>query len=142
MEIFSIEKSIYLDYHATTPIDLRVASLMLHYMTEEFGNASSTDHEWGHAAESAIKQSAQYVATLIGASPREILWTSGSTESINLAIQGSLPPNPEKPHRIALLPLEHKAVLDTCHALEKRGWAELIYLRVDSKGRLDLDDLA
>jgi cysteine desulfurase len=142
MAISSIEKSIYLDYHATTPIDLRVASLMLHYMTEEFGNASSTDHEWGHSAESAIKQSAQCVSTLIGASPREILWTSGATESINLAIQGSLPPKPEKPHRIALLPLEHKAVLDTCHALEKRGWAELIYLRVDSKGRLDLDDLA
>lgn len=111
-------------------------------MTEEFGNASSIDHEYGDRAESAIKQSAQHVADLIGASPREILWTSGATESINLAIQGSLPPNPDSPHRIALLPLEHKAVLDTCHALEKRGWAELIYLRVDSKGRLDLDDLA
>lgn len=136
------KKPLYLDYHATTPMDSRVANLMLHYMTEEFGNASSTDHEWGDHAESAIKQSAQYVADLIGASSREILWTSGATESINLAIQGSLPPNPEKPHRIALLPLEHKAVLDTCHTLEKRGWAELIYLRVDSKGRLDLDDLA
>jgi cysteine desulfurase len=133
---------IYLDYHATTPVDLRVADLVYRTMTIEFGNASSLDHEWGDRAESAIKQSAQYVADLIGASPREILWTSGATESINLAIQGSLPPNPEKPHRIALLPLEHKAVLDTCHALEKRGWAELIYLRVDSKGRLDLDDLA
>lgn len=136
------KKPLYLDYHATTPTDSRVAHLMLHYMTEEFGNASSLDHEWGDRAESAIKQSAKHVADLIGASPREILWTSGATESINLAIQGSLPPNPEKPHRIALLPLEHKAVLDTCHALEKRGWAELIYLRVDSKGRLNLDDLA
>ena len=133
---------IYLDYHATTPVDLRVADLVYRTMTIEFGNASSTDHEWGDRAESAIKQSAQYVADLTGASPREILWTSGATESINLAIQGSLSPNPENPHRIALLPLEHKAVLDTCHALEKRGWAELIYLRVDSKGRLDLDDLA
>ncbi|MCG9890104.1 MAG: cysteine desulfurase [Thermosynechococcaceae cyanobacterium MS004] len=136
------EKPLYLDYHATTPTDSRVANLMLHYMTEEFGNANSTDHEWGNHAESAIKQSARYVADLIGTSPREILWTSGATESINLVIQGSLPPNPEKPHRIALLPLEHKAVLDTCRALEKRGWAELIYLRVDSKGRLDLNDLA
>ena len=141
-EVVLPKKPLYLDYHATTPTDSRVANLMLHYMTEEFGNASSTEHEWGDRAESAIKQSAQYVADLIGASPREILWTSGATESINLAIQGSLPPNPEKPYRIALLPLEHKAVLDTCHVLEKRGWAELIYLRVDSKGRLDLDDLA
>ena len=135
-------KPIYLDYHATTPVDPRVADRVYYYMTQEFGNASSTDHEWGDRAESAIKQSAQHVADLIGASPREILWTSGATESINLAIQGSLPPNPVKPHRIALLPLEHKAVLDTCHALEKRGWAEPIYLRVDSKGKLDLDDLA
>ncbi|NJK51896.1 MAG: cysteine desulfurase [Leptolyngbyaceae cyanobacterium CRU_2_3] len=136
-----IERSIYLDYHASTSTDLRVANLMLHYMTEEFGNASSLDHEWGDRADAAIQQAAKQVADLIGASMREILWTSGATESINLAIQGSLPPNPEKPHRIALLPLEHKAILDTCHALEQHGWAELIYLQVDSRGRLDLDDL-
>jgi cysteine desulfurase len=140
--VISSNHPIYLDYHATTPVDLRVADLVYRAMTIEFGNASSLDHEYGDRAESTIKQSAQHVADLIGASPREILWTSGATESINLAIQGSLPPNSENPHRIALLPLEHKAVLDTCHALEKRGWAELIYLRVDSKGRLDLDDLA
>ena len=132
---------IYLDYHATTPVDSRVADRIYHYMTAEFGNASSTDHEWGDRAESAVKQSAKHVADLIGASPREIIWTSGATESINLAIQGSLPSNPAKPHRIALLPLEHKAVLDTCHAIEKRGLTELIYLQVDSKGRLDLDHL-
>jgi cysteine desulfurase len=137
-----IQKKLYLDYHATTPTDSRVANLVLHYMTEEFGNANSTDHKWGDHAEASINQSAQHVANLIGASPREIFWTSGATESINLAIQGSLTPNPDKIHRIALLPLEHKAVLDTCHAFEKRGWAELIYLQVDSKGRLDLDDLA
>jgi cysteine desulfurase len=95
----------------------------------------------GDRAEDAVKQAAKHVAALIGASPREIIWTSGATESINLAIQGSLPSTPEKPHRIALLPLEHKAVLDTCQVLEKRGWAELIYLQVDSKGRLDLDHL-
>jgi cysteine desulfurase len=114
---------------------------MLHYMTEEFGNASSIDHEWGDRAEAAIKQAAKQVAELIGASPREIVWTSGATESINLAIQGSLAPNPTKPHRIGLTPIEHKAVLDTCRALEKRGWAELVYLQVDSKGRLDLEYL-
>lgn len=122
------QKPIYLDYHATTPTDPRVANLMLHYMTEEFGNASSIDHEYGDRAENAVKQAAKHVTDLIGASPREIIWTSGATESINLAIQGSLPFNPEKPQQIALLPLEHKAVLDTCHALEKRGWAKLIYL--------------
>ncbi|MCY7273806.1 MAG: cysteine desulfurase, partial [Phormidesmis sp. CAN_BIN44] len=137
----SLPRPIYLDYHATTPVDRRVADLVYRYMTEEFGNASSADHEWGDRAEAAVKQAARHVADLVGASPREIIWTSGATESINLAIQGSLSPSPEKPYRIALLPIEHKAVLDTCHALEKRGWAELVYLRIDSKGRLDLDYL-
>lgn len=141
---------IYLDYHATTPVDRRVADCICHYMTEEFGNASSTDHAWGDRAEAAIQQAAQQVADLIGASPREIIWTSGATESINLAIQGSLlaplsllggGAGGEGKHRIALMPLEHKAVLDTCRALEKRGWAELVYLQVDSKGRLDLNHL-
>jgi cysteine desulfurase len=134
-------QKIYLDYHATTPVDRRVANLVHQYMTEEFGNASSTDHEYGDRAEAAIKHSTKYVATLINAIPREIIWTSGATESINLAIQGSLSPNPAKPHRIALLPIEHKAVLDTCQALEKRSWAELVYLKVDSQGRLDLNHL-
>lgn len=134
-------QKIYLDYHATTPVDRQVADRVYQYMTEEFGNASSVDHEYGDRAESAVKQAAKHVADLVGASPREIVWTSGATEGINLAIQGSLSPNPQKPHRIALLPLEHKAVLDTCLALEKRGWAELIYLQIDSKGKLDLDHL-
>jgi cysteine desulfurase len=132
---------IYLDCHATTPVDPRVAHLVYHYMMEDFGNASSIDHAWGDRAEEAVKQAAKQVAELAGASPREIVWTSGATESINLVIQGSLSPNPGKPHRIALLPLEHKAVLDTCHILEKRGWAELTYLQVDSRGRLNLNHL-
>lgn len=141
---------IYLDYHATTPVDPRVADRVYHYMTQEFGNASSTDHEWGDRAETAVKQAAKQVADLIGASARDIIWTSGATESINLAIQGS-PPAPlsrsgrgaggEGKHRIGLMPLEHKAVLDTCQALANRGWAELIDLTVDAKGRLDLDQL-
>ncbi|MGQ9869573.1 cysteine desulfurase family protein [Leptodesmis sp.] len=144
------QSQIYLDYHATTPVDPRVAQKVLQYMTEEFGNASSTDHEWGDRAKAAIKQAAQQVADLIGASPREIIWTSGATESINLAIQGSLLSplsrlkrgvGGEGTHRIGLMPIEHKAVLDTCRALEKRGWAELVYLRVDSKGRLDMEHL-
>ncbi|WP_290439439.1 aminotransferase class V-fold PLP-dependent enzyme [Leptolyngbya sp. 'hensonii'] len=91
---------IYLGYHATTPVDRRVADRVYHFMTEEFGNSSSTDHEWGDRAETAIKQAAKQVADLIGASPREIVWTSGATESLNLAIQGSLAPNPTQPHRI------------------------------------------
>jgi cysteine desulfurase len=132
---------IYFDYHATTPVDRRVADRIYHCMTEEFGNASSVDHSWGDRAEKAVKQAAKQVAELVGASPREIVWTSGATESINLVIQGSLSPNPGKPHRIALLPLEHKAILDTCHILEKRGWAELTYLQVDCRGRLNLDHL-
>ena len=132
---------IYLDYHSTTPVDHRVADRIYHCMTEEFGNASSVDHSWGDRAEEAVKQAAKQVAELVQASPREIVWTSGATESINLAIQGSLSPNPRKPHRIALLPLEHKAVLDTCHILEKRGWAELAYLQVDCLGRLNLNHL-
>ena len=135
------EKAIFLDYYASTPVDPRIAEIIYHYLIEEFGNASSIDHEYGDRAEAAVKQAAKHLANLVGASPREIIWTSGATESINLAIQGSLSPQPEKPHRIALLPLEHKAVLDTCQALEKRGWAELIYLKVDAKGRIDLDFL-
>ena len=130
---------IYLDYHATTPVDLRVADRVYQAMTLEFGNASSIDHEYGDRAEAAVNQAAKHLANLVGASPREIIWTSGATESINLAIQGSLPPNPVKPYRIALLPLEHKAILDTCQIYEQRGWAELIYLEVDSKGRPNLD---
>jgi cysteine desulfurase len=137
----SKSRPIYLDYHSTTPVDRRVADRIYHYMTEEFGNASSVNHEYGDHAEEAVKQSAKQVAELLGADKREIVWTSGATESINLAIQGSLSPNPGKPHRIALLSLEHKAVLDTCHILEKRGWAELTYLQVDSRGRLNLNHL-
>jgi cysteine desulfurase len=132
---------IYLDYHATTPVDRRVADRIHHIMTIEFGNASSTDHAYGDRAENCINQTAQQVSHLVNASPKEIIWTSGATESINLAIQGSLSPHPPKPHRIALLPLEHKAVLDTCHALAKRNWAELVFLPVDDKGRIDLAHL-
>jgi cysteine desulfurase len=132
---------IFLDYHATTPVDRRVADRVYDYMTAEFGNASSIDHEWGDRAESAVKQAAKQVADLVGASSREIIWTSGATESINLAIQGSLLPHPKTPYRIGLLPLEHKAVLDTCQALEKRGSAELIYLQVDPQGRINLSQL-
>jgi len=136
-----MKRLIYLDYHATTPVDPRVANRIHHYMTEEFGNASSIDHEYGDRAEAAVKQAAKHVANLVGALPREIIWTSGATESINLAIRGHLPLSSEKPHRIALLPVEHKAVLATCHALEKQGRARLTYLEVDSQGKINLAHL-
>lgn len=134
---------IYLDYHATTPVDPRVAEKMLHYMTTEFGNASSIDHVYGDRAEKAVSQAASQVAELIGASRKQVIFTSGATESINLAIQGSIFANASAngTPRIAVSPIEHKAVLDTCHALAKKGFAELVYLGVDSQGRLDLDEL-
>ncbi len=134
---------IYLDYHATTPVDPRVAQLMLHYMTTEFGNASSTDHVYGDRAAKAVSKARIQVAELVGASPREVIFTSGATESINLAIQGTVHKqvNNGKKLRIAFSPLEHKAVLDTCQAIAKKGLAELIHLKVDSQGRLDLEHI-
>ncbi len=134
---------IYLDYHSTTPVDPRVAELMLHYMSTEFGNASSTDHVYGDRAAKAVSKARSQVAELVGASPREVIFTSGATESINLAIQGTIfkhIDNKNKP-RIAFSPLEHKAVLDTCQAIATKGLAELIYFKIDSQGKIDLEHL-
>ncbi len=133
--------SIYLDYHSTTPIDKRVAELMLHYMTVKFGNASSVDHIYGDEAKKAVYQASVNVAKLVGASAKEVIFTSGATESINLVIQGSIPiDNATKIRpRIAVLTVEHKAVLDTCNMLAKNNLAEIINLQVDSAGRLDFD---
>jgi cysteine desulfurase len=131
---------IYLDYHSTTPVDPRVANLMLHHMTKVFGNASSTDHIYGDKAAQAISQARDQVGELVGASAREVVFTSGATESINLAIQGTVLRQMGKNNeqRIAFSPLEHKAVMDTCQAISKKGLAEIINLKVDSQGRLDL----
>ncbi len=128
-----LKPPIYLDYHATTPVDPRVAKLMLHYMTTEFGNASSTDHIYGDKVAKAISKARSQVAELLGASAREVIFTSGATESINLAIQGTIFKQIEKDNkpRIAFSLLEHKAVLDTCQAIAKKGLAELIHLKVD-----------
>lgn len=131
------QRPIYFDYHATTPMDPRVAKRMLYYMTEAFGNASSTDHPFGDEAEAAVTIASRQVATLLGTSPRNVIFTSGATESINLALQGHCATAGRK-QRIALSPLEHKAVLDTCQALEKQEKAELYWLRVDHLGRIDL----
>ena len=132
---------IYLDYHATTPVDPRVAELMLHYMTTEFGNASSTDHVYGDRAAKTVSQARSQVAELVGASSREVIFTSGATESINLAIQGTIHKQIDLKPRIAFSPLEHKAVLDTCQAIAKKRLADIINLKVDSQGRLDLEHL-
>ncbi len=133
---------IYLDYHSTTPVDPRVAELMVYYLTTAFGNASSIDHSYGDEAEKAVLKARHEVAQLINASPKDIIFTSGATESINLAIVGHIQAiNSSKLPRIAVSPVEHKAVLDTIQMLAKKGQAELIYLKVDGFGRLDLENL-
>ncbi|TVP66586.1 MAG: cysteine desulfurase [Leptolyngbya sp. LCM1.Bin17] len=140
---------IYLDYHATTPVDPRVAEKVLQAMTTNFGNASSIDHEVGDRAEAAVKAATRHVADLVGATPRDILFTSGATESLNLAIQGTVNTRSGKgaggegvgQPRIAISTVEHKAVLDTCDALHKQGRIELIQIPVDTQAHLDLDQL-
>lgn len=115
---------------------------MLHYMTVAFGNASSIDHIYGDEAEKAVSLAANQVAELLGCAWKEIIFTSGATESINLAIQGSILGYKGKNQpRIAVTPVEHKAVLDTCTALAKKGLADIVNLRIDSQGRLDLEYL-
>jgi cysteine desulfurase len=134
---------IYLDYHATTPVDPRVAEKILHVLTDGFGNASSIDHEVGDRAEAAVKSATRHVADLVGATSRDIIFTSGATESLNLSIQGTvqhLERSGTKP-RIAISTVEHKAVLDTCEALHKQERIELIHIPVNTQARLDLDQL-
>lgn len=133
-------RPIYLDYHSTTPVDRRVAEKVLYYMTTAFGNPSSFSHCYSDEAEKAVNLAREQVASLINASPKEVIFTSGATESINLAIFGCIR-NCETKHKIAVLPVEHKAILDTCNNLAKRNIAETLYLKIDSKGILDLDDL-
>lgn len=129
---------IYLDYHATTPVDRRVIEVMTQTLTHHFGNASSIDHPYGDRAAAQVKTAKTHLASLLGASPRDILFTSGATESINLVLQGVLG---DRPLNILLNPLEHKAVLDTCEAIAKRGQAQLHYLTPTATGQLHLDDI-
>ncbi|PIQ28034.1 aminotransferase [bacterium (Candidatus Blackallbacteria) CG17_big_fil_post_rev_8_21_14_2_50_48_46] len=137
-------KYIYLDYQATTPLDPRVKEKMLTYMDADFGNASSADHEFGSVASKAVKAAKKQVAALVGANPRDVYFTSGTTESINLAIQGYVHKHkqPKKPFRLATLPIEHKAVLDTCKFLESKKLIELVFLKINSEGQVDINDLA
>ncbi len=131
---------IYLDYNATTPVDKRVLDAMLPYFTEKFGNASSRTHSFGWIAEDAVKTARKQVADLINCLEQEVIFTSGSTEGINLAIKGVWENYQSKGKHIITVKTEHKAVLDTCKALEKKG-AEITYLNVNREGIIDLQEL-
>lgn len=131
---------VYLDYNATTPCDQRVVEAMLPYFTEAFGNASSRNHSFGWAAEAAVDLAREQVAALIGADPKEIIFTSGATEADNLAMKGVFEMYADKGNHIITTEIEHKAVLDTCKHLEKLG-AEITYLKVNSDGFPDLKEL-
>jgi len=127
---------VYLDYHATTPVDPRVLEVMLPYFTQEFGNAASKSHVFGWRAEEAVEAARAEVARLVGASAREIVWTSGATESNNLALKGAAQFYREKGKHLVTVKTEHKAVLDSMHALERQGF-EVTFLDVERDGRLD-----
>ena len=131
---------IYMDNHATTRVDPRVVEAMLPYLTEKFGNAASRNHSFGWDAEQAVEAARRQVARVINASPKEIIFTSGATESDNLAIKGVAWMNREKGNHIITLPTEHKAVLDSSKRLEKEGF-KITYLPVQKDGLLSLDDL-
>jgi cysteine desulfurase len=131
---------IYLDHNATTPMDPRVLEAMIPYFTENFGNAASRNHSFGWHAEEAVDYAREQVAQLIGADPKEIIFTSGATEGDNLAIKGVYEMYASKGNHIITCTTEHKAVLDTCKHLEKAG-AEVTYLEVQPDGLVDLKEL-
>jgi cysteine desulfurase len=128
---------VYLDYSATTPVDQRVAAKMIPYITEHFGNAASRSHPYGWTAEKAVENAREEVAKLVGADPREIVWTSGATESNNLAIKGAANFYSGKGKHIITVSTEHKAVIDTVRELERQGF-EATYLEPEPNGLLDL----
>jgi len=129
---------IYLDYSATNPCDPRVVDAMIPWLREHFGNPASRSHAWGWEAEAAVEKAREQVADLIGADPREIVWTSGATESNNLALKGAAHFYKGKGKHIITVKTEHKAVLDTCRELERQGF-EVSYLDVQADGLLDLE---
>ncbi|MFG5775844.1 IscS subfamily cysteine desulfurase [Comamonas sp. J-3] len=129
---------IYLDYGATTPVDPRVVAAMIPWLSENFGNPASRSHAWGWTAEEAVEKARKQVADLIHADPREIIWTSGATESDNLAIKGAAQFYKGKGKHLITVKTEHKAVLDTMREMERQGF-EVTYLDVQENGLLDLD---
>ncbi len=129
---------IYLDYSATTPVDPRVAEKMIPYLVEKFGNAASRSHAFGWESEAAVEEAREEVAKLVNADSKEIVWTSGATESNNLALKGAANFYSGKGKHLITVKTEHKAVLDTCRELERQGF-EVTYLDVQENGLLDLD---
>ena len=129
---------IYMDYSATTPVDPRVVDKMIPYLREQFGNPASRSHAYGWDAERAVEEAREQVAALVKADPREIIWTSGATESDNLAIKGAAHFYKSRGKHIVTVKTEHKAVLDTCRELEREGF-DVTYLDVKSDGLIDLD---
>jgi cysteine desulfurase len=139
VSVTSAKRPVYLDCHATTPVDPQVVAAMIPYFTEQFGNPSSL-HAYGWAAEEAVKQSRQRLAEAIGASPEEIVFTSGATEANNLAIKGGAEAYFSRGRHLITVQTEHSAVLDPCRYLEKLGF-EVTYLPVQADGLVDLDQL-
>ena len=134
-------KAVYMDNHATTPVDPRVLEAMLPYFSETFGNAGSRTHGFGWEAEKAVETGREQVARLISAKPKDVIFTSGATESDNLAIQGAVEFYKDKGNHVITQVTEHKGVLDTCRALERKGLATVTYLPVDEYGMVDPDDV-
>jgi cysteine desulfurase len=133
---------IYMDNHATTPLDPRVLEAMMPYFTEKFGNAASRNHSFGWEAEEACEKARSQIANLIGSDPKEIIFTSGATESDNMAIKGVAEYYRDKGNHIITVATEHKAVLDTCKSLQRAGKCRVTYLPVDGYGMIDLDQLS
>ena len=129
---------IYMDYGATTPVDQRVVDAMIPWLREHFGNPASRSHAWGWEAEEAVEKAREHVAALIGADPREIIWTSGATESNNLALKGAAQFYKTRGKHLITVKTEHKAVLDTTRELERQGF-DVTYLDVQEDGLVDLD---
>src|ERR1700693_2060415 len=136
-----LKKPVYMDNHATTRVDSRVLEAMLPYFTEKFRNAASRNHSFGWETEEAVSRSREQIAALIGAKSKEIIFTSGATESDNLAIKGVVEFYKDKGNHIISCVTEHQAVLDSCRTLERNGKATVTYLKVDKYGMVDPDDV-